>query len=86
MVTKRAQVLFRAKLQRPMTFEACARLVTEKISQAMPDVRRAVRGRHVTWSHGLQPLTVDASESKTWCVRFDRALIYDARRNARARS
>jgi membrane-bound inhibitor of C-type lysozyme len=64
-----------------MTFPAYVNLVTDKIRAVMPDVRRAAHGRRVTWSHGTQSLTVDASDDRTWWVKFDRALVYDERQN-----
>ncbi len=64
-----------------MNFPAYVHLVTDKIREVMPDVARVAHGRCVTWSRGSQSLTVDASDSKTWWVRFDRALVYDERQN-----
>jgi hypothetical protein len=64
-----------------MTFPAYVHLVSDKIREVMPDVSRAAHGRRVTWSRGLQSITVDASDNATWWMVFDRARVYDQRQN-----
>ena len=54
---------------------------TKQRKPRLPDVRAFRSGKTITWSHGTQSLTVDASDNRTWWVRFDRALVYDERQN-----
>jgi hypothetical protein len=72
-------IRFLANPTRPMTFPAYARIVTQQIRLAYPDVAAAIAAHHATWRRGDLTMTIDARDPRRWWESFGRALVFDER-------